>query len=149
MSSFSQDCFEADLSRLAEFLEFVEGSVMGSFMNEETKTDLLVAAEEAFTNILKHAYERRGTVGVSVNIEPGLIYLTMVDEGRPFDPRSVPPPDLEAESKDREVGGLGVHLMMNLVDEVRYRREEGKNVLTLIMSTHGQGGPEKPEIRGD
>lgn len=142
MSTFCSGRFEADLSRLEEVLSYVERWIGDCFADEEKKMDLLVAAEEAFTNIFKHAYEHGGTVEVAVRTEPGSVSLTLVDEGRPFDPHSLPPPDLEAAPEDREVGGLGVHLMLNLVNEVRYRREEGKNMLMLIMSIGGQKGPE-------
>jgi anti-sigma regulatory factor (Ser/Thr protein kinase) len=136
--------FEAELGRLDEILEFV-GSGAEHLEDTERRSDLLVAAEEAFTNIAKHAYEDGGEVEIEMEAGPNGVLLTFCDGGKPFDPRSVPPPDLDIEAEERAVGGLGVHLMMNLVDEVRYRREEGRNVLTLVVGTDSNDPKSKGE----
>jgi anti-sigma regulatory factor (Ser/Thr protein kinase) len=127
--------FEANLDRLEEVLAFIGHLASEVLRNEERRTDLLVAAEEAFTNVAKHAYDDAGSVEVSVEVDGMAISLTFRDHGRPFDPLSVPPPDLGEAPEDRVVGGLGIHLMRNLVDDVRYFREAGTNVLVLVMGT--------------
>ena len=61
--------------------------------------------------------------------------IEIVDDGRPFDPLTdAPKPDVNAELEDRNIGGLGIHLVRKMMDDVRYRREEGKNHLTLVTS---------------
>ncbi len=106
-----------------------------------------MAAEEAFTNIAMHAYTDGGDVEAIVHAFPGQLTLTLVDEGAPFDPRASSPPDLEATPEDRPVGRLGVHLILNLADEVRYRREDGMNILTIVARVEGvnRSGIEKEE----
>ena len=144
MSVLERKRFDAELGRLDEVLEFV-GSAAERLEDAERRSDLLVAAEEAFANIAKHAYEDGGEVEVCAETGPNGVLITFRDEGKPFDPRSVPPPDLDIAPEDRAVGGLGVHLMMNLVDEVRYRREEGRNVLTLVVGTDSNNPKSKGE----
>ena len=64
--------------------------------------------------------------------------MLIADDGRPFDPLTeAPEPDLESAIEDRPIGGLGVHLVRTMMDEVRYRREEGKNRLTLVKRREG------------
>jgi len=58
--------------------------------------------------------------------------VTITDDGVPFNPLSVEAPDTDLSLEDREVGGLGIHLVRNLVDDVSYHRRIGKNVLTLM-----------------
>ena len=56
-----------------------------------------------------------------------------MDNGRPFDPlNDAPEPDLDSGVADRAVGGLGVHLVRTMMDEMRYRRDRGRNHLTLV-----------------
>ena len=59
--------------------------------------------------------------------------MEIVDSGKPFDPfTEAPPPDLDSPVPDRPIGGLGVYLVQQLMDEARYAREDGKNKLTFI-----------------
>jgi anti-sigma regulatory factor (Ser/Thr protein kinase) len=131
--------FEANLDQLEEVLAFIGHLASEALRSDERRTDLLVAAEEAFANVAKHAYDDAGSVEVSVEVDGMAISLAFRDHGRPFDPLSVPPPDLGEVPEDRVVGGLGIHLMRNLVDDVRYCREAGTNVLVLVMGTANNG----------
>ena len=64
--------------------------------------------------------------------EPDTLTIEIIDDGRPFDPLSdTPPPVLEGSIEDRPIGGLGVHLVRELMDELHYRREQGRNHLIL------------------
>jgi serine/threonine-protein kinase RsbW len=127
--------FEASFDNLEGVLSFIESPAAASLGSEGKVTDLLVAAEEAFTNVAKHAYDGGGNVEVIVETDEGSVSLIFRDRGRAFDPLSVPPPDLDESPEGRTVGGLGIHLMRNLVDGICYRREEEMNVLILMMST--------------
>ena len=68
----------------------------------------------------------------------GLVTATVVDDGEAFDPREAPPPDLDAPLEERQAGGLGMHLVRATMDEVDYRREDGRNVLTVRTSVAGR-----------
>lgn len=93
--------------------------------------------EELGLNVMTHG-QRAGAreLEVILTSEPDTVTMEIVDDGPPFDPlRDAPPPDTEAELNKRPVGGLGVHLVREMMDEVRYRYEDGKNRLTLVTAT--------------
>ena len=102
----------------------------------DVKQDILkvqLAVEEACTNIIKHAYSGEGgIISLSCEKEDDALVITIRDNGRPFDPASIPPPDLEAGVEDRQIGKLGLHFMKKLMDEVTYRFDPERGN-TLIM----------------
>ena len=60
--------------------------------------------------------------------------IDFVDDGQPFDPLGLPAPDLDAAAEERQVGGLGVHIVRSLVDEARYLREGGRKVVYIDLT---------------
>ena len=93
---------------------------------------LELAAEEVFINICRYAYkEPPGEVSLRLEEEGGLLWLTFIDRGLPFDPLDQAAPDLATEVEERPVGGLGLFLTMRLMTELSYRRAEGLNILKL------------------
>lgn len=94
-----------------------------------------LALEEALVNICHYAYPSTpGEVEVVCRVDAQQRFLIeIVDRGVPFDPLSLPPPTFEDDLAHRQVGGLGVFLMRHLADDVTYRREDGRNILQLIV----------------
>jgi len=92
-----------------------------------------LALDEVVTNIVRHGFDDPAGQLLEAHIlaEKGELTTVVTDPGRRFDPMDVPPPDLTAPLAERSLGGLGVHLVRNLMDRVEYRRENEKNVLTL------------------
>lgn len=93
--------------------------------------------EELGLNVMTHG-QRAGAreLEVILTSEPDTVTMEIVDDGPPFDPlRDALPPDTDAPLDERPVGGLGVHLVREMMDEVRYRYEDGKNRLTLVTAT--------------
>lgn len=110
-------------------------------LDRETINDLLVVLDEVCANVFKHAYAggEPGPLQVTVahrpTPRPGVIGITLIDQGVPFDPLSLPEPDLVSEAEDRPIGGLGVHLMRQLTDQQSYRYTSAAgNQLTLIKN---------------
>ena len=68
---------------------------------------------------------------VQVDADGDTAVLTFIDGGVPFDPLTRKAPDVTLSAEEREIGGLGIFLTRKLMDEVRYRREDGRNILTL------------------
>lgn len=98
-----------------------------------------LAVEELFTNIMRYVYGPSGGP-VTVTLRPGdhRITIEMRDRGPPFDPTRVPAPVLDTDWQHRETGGLGVHLVRHMMDDVAYVRDvEGENVLTLVRNLSG------------
>ena len=94
---------------------------------------LNLALDESMTNTIEYGWPDGGDheVMLTITIGDGAVMAEIGDDGVAFDPLKVPPPDLESDLESRPVGGLGVHFVKTLMDEVAYRRDGGKNVLTM------------------
>ncbi len=90
--------------------------------------------EELGLNIMSYGHDDHlHEIEITLTSEADVFTIEVADDGRPFDPlNDAPRPNLEAALEDRAVGGLGLHLVRTLMDEMHYRRERGKNHLTLI-----------------
>lgn len=94
-----------------------------------------LALEEVGTNIVQYGYDEAGKKDIRITLTSKGQSLTMeiVDDGKPFDPFSdAPSPDLDSSVADRPIGGLGIHLVREVMDEAHYRREDGRNRVVLI-----------------
>ena len=124
----------AKLENLESMLQFIRnGAEQQGFSGKEINK-IQVAAEEALVNVISYAYpDDGGDVEIRCNAKgaEGLV-IEIIDWGIPFDPLSLPEPDIEAPPEEREVGGLGIHIMRNIMDEVSYKREGDRNILTLV-----------------
>jgi len=122
-----------DLAGLAGLADRIErfGSEQGLATN--VVNALNVALDEAVSNAINHGYDAgmRGEIAVRLRRETDRVEVEVEDDGRPFDPLQVPPPDLTLPLERRPIGGLGIHLIRNLMDEVSYARRDGRNVLKM------------------
>lgn len=112
---------------------YVEKAVKASKLDPVVTEGLNLALEEAVTNVIDYAYPE-GTVG-NVDIDTAVtdtaLTFTITDSGKPFDPTARAEVDIQADIEDRPVGGLGIHLVRKIMDEVRYERRGERNVLIL------------------
>lgn len=92
-----------------------------------------LALDEVVSNIVLYGYEESSDdpIVVKMEVRGADLMASVEDSGREFDPLSLPTPDLSAPLEDRQVGGLGIHLMRSLMDGVEYRRHENKNLLSM------------------
>lgn len=91
--------------------------------------------EELGINIINYGYDHEGAHRIEIILDSGSDALTLeiVDNGRAFDPcTEAPAPDLQSSVEDRSIGGLGIHLVNTMMDELHYRRAAGRNRLTLV-----------------
>ena len=125
---------EGKLENLSLIGEFI-GDTMRSFGLDEHKTfEVQLAVDEACTNIIEYGYaNERGTIDIVCWRKNEEIVVVIKDRGKPFDPTSVQPPDLNASLEERTTGGLGIYFMKTLMDKVKYEFSGGKNVLTLVV----------------
>lgn len=94
-----------------------------------------LSIEETVVNIINYAYpEKDGEVEICYKKENNRLILEIVDNGIPFNPLSLPKPDINAALSKREVGGLGVLFIRKMAEDVRYRRQGNTNILTLAFS---------------
>jgi anti-sigma regulatory factor (Ser/Thr protein kinase) len=96
-----------------------------------------LALDEILTNVISYGYEPGETHGIVVELTllPQTLRVEVEDDGRPFNPIDVPEPDFDKPVAERPIGGLGVHLVRQVMDKVEYRRVEGRNRLTMTKST--------------
>ena len=128
-----------DLAGLAQLADRVESFGAAQRLPASVVNALNVALDEAVSNAINHGYDAgvRGEIAVRLRRAPEGVLLEVEDDGRPFDPLQVPPPDLTLPLERRPVGGLGIHLIRNLMDEVSYTRIGGRNVLKMVKRLAG------------
>jgi len=116
----------AEMSRMRQFLQNVAAEA--DFTDRQTK-ELRLAVEEAVANVVD--YSGATIMRLSAIIGETAASIIITDDGKPFDPTQVPPPDFSMQPEDRPAGGLGITYMRSMTDEMTYRRQEGMNILTL------------------
>ncbi|HOL70736.1 MAG TPA: ATP-binding protein [Bryobacteraceae bacterium] len=132
-SSESAIVLDSDLKELERLEAFIDAFCERENLPEKTRYHLHVAIEELVVNAIRHGAcdPPQGAIRLAMRMEAGEVRLTLCDTGRPFDPLSVPAPDLTASVVERPVGGLGVHLVRCLIPDIRYERREARNWLYL------------------
>ena len=131
----SKITFDAKYDVLDEIREFVAEIARQVNFSEKEIYSIQLAADEASTNIIEHAYAGipDGKIEVECFVDKGVLTIVLHDHGKPFNPASVPEPNLKANLSERKIGGLGMYLMRKLMDEVTYNTsEEGGNTLTMV-----------------
>lgn len=134
MKSLTLRYSTATVRDLNDIREFLESAILTLGGDDDLAGDMLLAVNEAVTNVLLHGYdEQPGAVSVSAEADGGDLRVRLIDDAPHFDPTTVPPPDINLALEDRPLGGLGVHMMRQLTDELLYRvTGEGKNELLFI-----------------
>jgi anti-sigma regulatory factor (Ser/Thr protein kinase) len=123
---------DEEFPRLVEFAEEFAGRCG---LPDTERARVLIILEELFTNAVRYGLRERASAGwirVALAARPGRIEIEFSDDGEAFDPLARSMPDLDQAADQRAVGGLGLFILRSLVDEARYRREDGRNHLALV-----------------
>ena len=122
-----------DISEIARLNEFVEEIGNEFSLSPEVVFNLTLVLEEAVVNIINYAYpkEDHESIYLSAKLHNDSIMLVLTDTGKEFDPTMAPEADITLSTDERPIGGLGIFLIRQIMNEVKYERIEGKNVLTL------------------
>ncbi len=98
-----------------------------------------LAVDELVTNTISYGYDDDGAHGIDIalRMEGNVLVVEIIDDARRFDPSRITAPDTETGIEERAVGGLGIFLVHELMDEVRYRRDGGRNIVTLRKRADG------------
>jgi serine/threonine-protein kinase RsbW len=127
---------EASTKHLAEVRDFVAAHAQNIGLSQKDISEIRLAVDEAYTNIIKHAY--KNTPKEKVNIEIGSdsnhLWITLIDKGKSFDPSSYSEPDLMKRIKEKKRGGMGVYLIRKLMDQVQYNRKGHTNEIRMVKN---------------
>ena len=124
----------ASIDDIPAVTEFVEAELEKLECPMGVVTKINIAIDELYSNIAKFSYENgEGKVAVRVTSEqsPRSVSITFIDYGIPYDPLSQDDPDVTLSVEERDIGGLGIYMVKNLMDDVRYRYEKDQNILTI------------------
>ena len=122
-----------DINEICRLNQFVDEMGEEFSLAPDIVFNLNLVLEEAVVNIINYAYpkEEHETIYLSAKLLEGSIVLVLTDTGKEFDPTLVPEADITLSAEQREIGGLGIFLIRQIMNEVKYERIEGKNVLTM------------------
>ena len=122
----------ATLEGMDEVLAFVSSVLDVHGCTLQARTQLRMAIEELYVNVAHYAYPSGdGWAEIRGSVENGVATFRIIDGGTPFDPLSKPDPDILLSGEERGIGGLGIYLVKNMVDDVKYDYRDGCNCLTL------------------
>ena len=124
----------AKLENLEAMLEFIVERAGTLGFDEKKKFQIKLAAEEALVNVINYAYpDKNGNIEITLTSRNNeALEIEIIDWGFAFDPLSLPEPNICAPLEERQIGGLGIHLIRKIMDEVRYKREDDRNILSLV-----------------
>jgi serine/threonine-protein kinase RsbW len=130
----------AAMESLSGIATLLEDHLRECGVGEKEIFEIGLAVDEACANIILYGYrEEGGSITISSCVQSHQVEVTISDRGTPFDPLSVPPPDIAADVDHRKIGGLGIHLIRSMTDQVSYHYQDGTNLLTLVKERHTAG----------
>ena len=122
-----------DVEQITLLPEFVEAVAKEAQLEHEATFNLNLALEEAVTNVIMYAYPEGtdGMVDIEAVVDGKRVMFVITDSGKPFDPTAKEDIDINAKMDERQIGGLGIHLVRTIMDTVNYERKGEKNILTI------------------
>ena len=126
---------EARIENIEPITAFVGHELEAINCPPQPQMQIIVAIDELISNIANYAYAPGGgTVTVEFDYDEAdrTIMITFTDEGVPYDPLQHEEPDISLPAEKREIGGLGIHLVRKTMDDMKYRYENSKNILTIF-----------------
>lgn len=134
----SEATFIANFDVLDEIRDFVAETARQANFSDKEIYSIQLAADEACSNVIEHAYAGvdNGQIDLACFVIDRGVKIIIRDQGKSFNPSSVPEPNLGADLTERQIGGLGMYLMRKLMDEVTYEAStQAGNILTMVKYT--------------
>ena len=127
--------FVISLGQIHPILEWIRDQLKNMYFDPAQLHRIELASEEALVNILNHAYQGRSEkVEIQVKtFSTQYAEIAFIDTGPSFNPLHVKAVDPNLPLEQRQIGGLGIHLMRNCIDEIQYARVGKKNILKFII----------------
>ena len=125
-----------DIQQIPQLAGFLEEITENIRLDQQTVMSLNLALEEAVSNVILYAYPKdsTGIVDIEAIVLNDKVHFIITDNGVPFDPTAAPDADITLGVEDRSIGGLGIYLVRTIMDAVSYKREEGKNILSMTKN---------------
>ena len=122
-----------DISEISKLTIFIDELSEELDFTPELNFNLNLVLEEAVSNVILYAYSKevQKEITLLANISDNNLIFVLTDSGKEFDPTKVPDADVTLSAEEREIGGLGIFLIRQIMDTVEYQRIDGKNVLTM------------------
>ncbi|MBR2151285.1 MAG: ATP-binding protein [Prevotella sp.] len=122
-----------DIDTIPQLSEFIECMAEEAGLDMAFTMSLNLAIEEAVVNVMTYAYPEgtTGMVNILMKVDGQQFTCILKDSGTPFDPTLTPEADTSLSAEERPIGGLGIHLVRQIMDNVSYEYSKGQNVLTL------------------
>lgn len=122
----------ANLENLGDFVAYTRNAAQVANLSDDSAQQIELVTEEAIVNIINYAYPNTvGMVHLSCTTEPEFFVMQISDSGIPFNPLKSATPDINADINTRPIGGLGIFLMKQYMDDLQYRYENRRNILVL------------------
>jgi serine/threonine-protein kinase RsbW len=125
---------DSSTKHLSEVRDFVAEHAQNVGLSEKDISEIRLAVDEAFTNIIKHAYKNRPSkpVKIEVGVDSKKLWISIMDEGESFKPDEYKAPDILKRIKNKQRGGMGVFLIQKLMDQVQYNRKGTLNEIRMV-----------------
>ena len=125
-----------DVHEVTRFSSFIKSALAKLDIDASLVRQLRLAVEEAVVNVIDYAYPvgTDGDITIKMMSDGHILRFQIIDAGVPFDPTKQDKTDTTLSVEDRQIGGLGILLVRELMDSINYEREDGKNILTLIKT---------------
>lgn len=124
----------AQTSELSKVLAFADTILEETECSAKEKMQIDIAIEEIFVNIARYAYpsgDGKAVMEIEADKAGKSVRITFEDQGIPYDPLKNEDPDITLPAEERPIGGLGIFMVKNIMDEVSYENADGKNRLTI------------------
>jgi anti-sigma regulatory factor (Ser/Thr protein kinase) len=125
---------KATVENIPKMTGFIDAELEANECSMKAQMQIDVAIDELFSNIAYYAYgDETGDATLRFDFDPStrMASIAFVDGGAPFNPLERDEPDVSLPPEERGIGGLGIFLVRRTMDLVEYRREDGKNILTI------------------
>ena len=124
-----------DAESVKTVAEFLDTTLEAWEIPMKVVSKLQIVADEIYSNIVRYSQAKNAKVTAVQN--GTVLSLRFEDDGKPYDPTTAAEPDITASAEEREIGGLGIFIVRNMMDSMDYRYNDGHNVLTLLLATEG------------
>ena len=126
---------DATIDNVQTITDFVDERLEEMNCPVKAQMQLNIVIDELCSNVARYAYsDKTGKVTVSVDTvdKPMKVWLTFTDEGVPYNPLAKEDPDITLSADEREIGGLGIYMVKNIMDTVSYEYKQQENIVTMI-----------------